>query len=204
MKFISIIYLLFLLSCGKDQVTTEDSVNTDTPPQTNPQPNPQPKDPEKNPDNSQSEDIVLKPTINCPIGLQQDVPDWFNYEKWQRLNHNYSSSNIYLYVDKSNGTWKLQNENDPDNIELIACGLFLNFDYLKDYTSGKIGYGTLDIFYKSLTEDTNWTCWYEYYYNEPNSSPKVPKNESMIMVNCGTSDDLFDTEISYYFRSFGF
>jgi hypothetical protein len=206
MKYLLILLCLFLFNCGRD-IIQDDTITEILPTQTEPQS----KEPENNPstdlpsNNVPAETpLIPKPTINCPIGLQQDVPNWFNYEKWQRLNPDYSSSDFYLYIDKSNGTWKLQNEEDLDNIELVACGLFLNFDYLKDYTSGKMGYGTLDIFYKSLTEDINWTCWYGYYYNEPNANPYVPKNESRVMLNCGDSDDLFDTEISYYFRSFGF
>lgn len=173
------------------------------PTQTNP-PAKDPKIPSDDPTIPEIPQLPEKEEINCPIGNPQNILDWFNYKKWQRLNPDYSSSNFYLYIDKTNGTWKLQDETDSKNITILSCGIFENIVPLKDYAGSKMGYGTINIFYKDLNIENYWTCWYGYYYNEPNANPYVPKNESRIMLNCGESDDLFDTEISYYFRSFGF
>lgn len=142
----------------------------------------------------------------CPVGTAQTVSTWFNFQKFQRLEPNYSESNWFLYVNKDNGTWYLADETDPENTYYKACGLFGNFVSDHDYYDYTQGTGTLEMTYNRPNEHIYWTCVYDYNYsNEPHHN-YVPDGQVRLMINCGVdgNEDLFDNEISYYFRSYGF
>jgi lysophospholipase L1-like esterase len=129
------------------------------------------------------------------------LPNWMSHKKYQRMSSNYEPTDVYLHFNED-GTWELDSEPTAISWTEIAHGTWSNVIPINNNTENNSGTGYIDISYVCGAVTGNWTCRYEYIGSSTNTNHEtLLSTDFKFMLNCGVADDLFDTELSYYFTS---
>lgn len=128
------------------------------------------------------------------------IPNWLSHLKYRRLTSRYKPTDVYLYIN-ANGTWTLKNEPNVSTSTLLANGTWSNIVPIND-NSDNSGSGYIDVSCVFGSVLGNWVSYYEYTGNSQQlNHESVLPTDFKFMLNCGISNDLFDTDVSYYFTS---